>query len=644
MSHYPNLFSPLKVNSLILKNRIIAAPMSGGFLTEHNIEMLASKARGGAALIILGTCHVDNDRSSIARGWPGLFEPFMESYMDQVNVIHQYGAKASLELFHAGQWADVTGLGKNPLGPIDMIRNEGFECSVIKVDAMTEEDMKTVALSFATTAARAQKFGFDMCMLHFAHGWLPAQFLSPKFNKRTDKYGGSFENRIRFPMMIVDEVRKAVGPNYPLDMRISGDERCEDGIDPKEVIQFVKLVEDKIDMVHVSSGIDKYLDLTTYIEAIELYPHQLNVHLAEAMKKEVKIPVVTVGSINMPDEAESILAEGKADCIAMARALLADPEWPNKVYNGQEKDVVPCLRCNSCYHVATEHFTRGCSVNPVFCREDRVKLDLLANKPKKNIVVVGGGPAGMKAAITADEYGHDVTLLEKTGVLGGLINVSDFDEKKVDLQNYRNYLVNKVTNSRIRVILNKEATPGMVKALNPDALIVAVGSIPNKLPIKGVDLPNVIQAVDAYRIIPQMGRKVVIIGGGEIGCELGLSLAETGRQVQILEMTDQLVPLSNRFYKNSFQILFAKQENLSWKTETICTEINEKGVIAKGKVGNEILYEGDSVILATGMKSLKDLAESFYSITYDVKMIGDCVKPRQVPDATYEGFFAITSL
>ena len=259
MSHYPHLFTPLKVNNLILKNRIIAAPMGGGFISEHEMEFLASRARGGAALVILGTCHVDNDRSSIAHGWPGLFEPHMEMYMDQLNIIHQYGAKVSVELFHAGQWADMSHSEKRPLGPINWLRNEGLECELAQVDAMTLEDMETISDNFATTAVRAQKLGIDMCMLHFAHGWLPAQFLSPKFNKRTDEYGGSFENRIRFPLMIVDKVRKAVGPDYPLDMRISGDERCEDGIDPEEVIRFVKLIEDKIDMVHVSSGIDKYL-------------------------------------------------------------------------------------------------------------------------------------------------------------------------------------------------------------------------------------------------------------------------------------------------------------------------------------------------------------------------------------------------
>jgi len=643
MLKYRSLFTPLKVNSLVLKNRIIAAPMGGGFIAAHKMEDLAAKARGGAALVVLGSCNVDNDRSFIARGWPGMFEPHMEMYMDQLNIIHMYGAKASVELLHAGLWADVAP-DKHPIGPIRMIRNIGKDADGVQVDAMDEDDMKAVADSYALTALKAKKMGYDMCMLHFAHGWLPAQFLSPKYNKRTDQYGGNFENRIRFPMMIVDKVREAVGPHFPLDMRIGGDEHCEDGIDLEEVIRFLQLIEEKIDMVQVSSGIDKYYDLTTHVEPPNLYPHLYNLNLGEAVKKAISIPVVTVGGITMPDEAEKVVAEGRVDGVAMARALLADPQWPHKAETGQEHDIVPCLRCNSCYHVATGGITHGCSVNPVFGRRDRIEMDRLHEISKKKVVVVGGGPAGMKAALTAVERGHEVHLFEKEKELGGLINVSEYEGRKVDLRNYRRYLVNRVVNSDIVMHLHTEATPEKVEALVPDELIVAVGSVPVKPPIKGVDLPNVIQAVDAYQIIPQIGKTVVIIGGGEIGCEMGLHLAESGRETVIVEMTDQLAPHANLLYKAALNILMKKQDKLSWKMETSCTEITEKGVTIINKNGDESFIEADTVILATGMKPLRQLAEAFSGIVSDVKIIGDCVRPGNVSDATYGGFFAATSI
>jgi 2,4-dienoyl-CoA reductase-like NADH-dependent reductase (Old Yellow Enzyme family)/thioredoxin reductase len=641
MNNYPNLIKPLKVNSLCLKNRIIAAPISGGFISKYKMEHLASISKGGAALVVLGCIHVDNDSSMIAPNWPGLFDPHMELYMEQLNVIHQYGAKASAELFHAGLWA-VT---ENPLGPVDTLRDFGKDADDVKIHGMTEEGMERVANSYAETAITAKAMGFDMCMLHFAHGWLPAQFLSPLYNKRTDKYGGSFENRVRFPMMIVKRVREAVGPDYPLDMRISGDEHIEGGIELGDVIKFLQLVQDKIDMVNVSSGIDKYFEQTTYIESPQLFPHQTNVHLAAEVKKAVDIPVTTVGGITMPDEAEQIIADGRADGVYLARALLADPGFPNKARAGRTKDIVPCLRCVQCYHVATLGITQGCSVNPRFGRDQLLRLEAVEKRVAKKVVVVGGGPAGMKAALTAAEFGHHVILFEKTKELGGLINVAEYEDRKIDLRNYRRYLVNQVVSNRnITLYLNTEATPDMVKALNPDEVIVAVGSEPVVPPIKGIDRPNILTAIDAYKRLDQLGRKVVVIGGGEIGCEMGLSIAETGREAVIVEMTDRLAPAGNLLYKTALHMMMKGQKNLSWVMETVCREITDKGIKVTDRDGKERFIEADTILIAAGMRPKRKPAQSFYGIVYDVKLIGDCVRPGKVENATYDAFFAATSI
>lgn len=346
----------------------------------------------------------------------------------------------------------------------------------------------------------------------------------------------------------------------------------------------------------------------------------------------------------MPDEAERIIADGKADCVAMGRALLADPELPNKARTGRTNEIVPCLRCVSCYHVATEYFTRGCAVNPVFGRGDRVKSDLANPGPGKHVVIVGGGPAGLKAALTAVERNHRVTLFEKSGELGGLINVAEHEPRKIDLKNYKSYLIGRVLNSNVQIHLNTEATPAMIKEMDPDTVIVAVGSVPDVPPIAGVDSPNVVQALDAYGKISTLGKKVVIIGGGEIGCELGLVTSEAGINTTVIEMTDQLAARGNLLYQNGLKILMEKEKNLSWKLETTCDEITDKGVTMIDKNGNEAFIPADSVILATGMKPLRDLAESFYGLVYDVKIIGDCVHPRKMDDAIHEGFFAVTSI
>lgn len=649
---YSNLFKPLKVNQLILRNRIIAAPITRyGYSPSpaDELETIAAKARGGAGLVILGSVAVNNEEAVIFYTASSLMGEHRPLYIEELNMIHQYGAKASVELMHCGMFADTRGKDVCAIGPCTMelppdgyAGYEGIEKGMVTemrhIRGMTEQDMIRVCNEFAASALEAKKLGFDMVMLHFAHGWLPAQFMSPFFNKRTDKYGGSFENRVRFPLMIVDAVRKAVGPDYPLDMRIGAKEYVEGGLELDEVIRFIKLVEDKIDMVHVSSGLDKLVGATSYIESPSIHPHLLNVPFAEAVKDAgVKIPVVTVAGITMPDEAEAILAEGRADAIALGRGLIADPEWPNKARMGKKYAITSCIRCVSCYGVATCGNSQSCAVNPRYMRELRLRAEERRHDKVKNVVVIGGGPAGMSAALAAYENGHKVILLEKDDSLGGLLRISDNDNIKIDMQNYKANLVAQVETSDIEVRLNCEAAPDMVKALNPDELVVAVGSYPRKLNIPGIDRDNVFDVVNVHKV--KLSGKLVVIGGGPSGCEIALGACKEGIDSTIIEMTDHIAENGNMLYAAAMQEEFAALDNIHIMLKTTSLEITDEGVVVENADGRQTI-PADYVVYSVGMMPRRELAEQFYDIVYDVKMVGDCMGARRINEAVHEGYFA----
>jgi 2,4-dienoyl-CoA reductase-like NADH-dependent reductase (Old Yellow Enzyme family)/thioredoxin reductase len=654
MSEYNNLFKPLRVGKLLLRNRIVAAPITKyGYLPSpaDELETIAAKARGGAGLVILGSCAVDDKESLIYFEASSLHGHKLPLYNEEISMIHQYGAKVSIQLLHCGMWADCRGTDANPVGPYTFERSggdfrghKGIENNQIMdgrtVIGIDEAKMEQICEDYARAAIQAKRLGFDMVMLHFAHGWLPAEFLSPYFNLRTDAYGGSFENRIRFPMMIVDRVRKAVGPDFPIDMRIGAEEYIEGGLSAQDVVNFIKRIEDKIDMVHVSSGLDKFLGATTYIESPSLYPHLINVKFAERVKQEVKIPVCTVGGITLPEEADKIITEGKVDAIAMGRGFIADPDWPNKARTGRAKDIIPCIRCVSCYSVATEGISQGCAVNPRYGRELRLSVETKQIEKVKNVIVVGGGTAGMKAAVAASERGYKVTLFEKEKELGGLIRISDHDPIKQDMYNYKTYLIHQVLTSDIDLKLNCEATPETVKALNPDELIIAVGSVPVKPRIPGIDLKQVMDVVQAHEKEKELKQKVAIIGAGPSGCELALSLADKGHEVTLIESSDQIAGAGNIIYRGAIDVLFKKATNLNCLTETTCMEIVPEGIKVRDQAGEEHLINVDNIVYSVGMRPLRELAEAFYDIVYDVKMIGDCMSPRRINEATHEGYFA----
>lgn len=646
------LFEPIKIGNVNLRNRIVAAPITKyGYQPSpaDDIEALAAKARGGAGLIIIGSVAVEEREGLIYKDAGSLFGHEKPLFNEQLSIIHQYGAKASAELLHCGMFADCRGTDANPVGPCTFVREpgkfmgyEGVEDNQIMdgrtVIGIDEVKMQMICEDYAKSAAEAKRMGFDMVMLHFAHGWLPAEFLSPFFNHRTDAYGGSIENRIRFPMMIVNAVRRAVGKDYPIDMRISACEHVKGGIEFADVLEFLRRIEDQIDMVHISSGLDKLVGATSYIESPSIHPHQINVRYAQKAKEVLHIPVCTVGGITMPEEAETILLDGGADMVAFGRAFIADPDWPNKVRLGHSEDVRPCIRCVSCYSVATKGNSQGCAVNPRYGRELRLRAEEQFATRRKKGVVIGGGPAGMRAALAASAKGHKVLLLEKSARLGGLLRISDHDPIKQDMHNYVTYLINQVKKSKIEVHLGCNATPEMVEGMYPDELIVAVGSLPVKPPIKGIDQAHVKNVVECHEM--DMKGDIIVIGGGPSGCEIALSELRKGNHVTLVEMTDRLAAAGNVLYQGAVEELFKEHDNLDIYRKTTCKEILENQVCLVDEEGRESFVNADYVVYSTGMHPQRELAESFLHICYDVKLIGDCVGARRINEATHEGYFA----
>ena len=638
--YYPKLFSPIKVGKITFKNRIFSAPnmMSSitpaGYATDYMIGYYEAKAKGGCAQVTIGDTPVDEEHAPTVPRHPVLAEPNLPWLSELAKVIRQHGAVSSIELNHGGLTSSPEITGNNPIGPSGFIRLDG-----VPVQEMDEVMIERVADNFARAAALVKTAGFDMCMLHGAHGWLLDQFLSPYFNRRKDDYGGDLQNRARFPLMVIDRVRSTVGADYLIEYRI-GPELIEGGLSIEEVIAFIKMVEDRIDMVHVSAGLDTIRRYAVMTHPTIFLPHGCNVRYAAEVKKAVKIPVITVGAITTPELAEQIIAEGKADIVAMTRAIIADPELPNKARAGKGDEIIHCLRCLDCLAVMqeTKHF--ACAVNPHTGREFRLDATIKPAGKAVKVLVVGGGPGGMQAAITAAERGHQVTLAEKTEALGGVLKFADYDTLKKDLRLFKDYLVGMIAKSGVKVLLNTEATADFVKAFAPDALIVAAGSTPVVPEIAGIDNPWVRHALAAYRDTDKLRDKIVIIGGGTAGCETALFLAEMGKDTTVVEITDTLASDANWMHKEGMMQLIA-EKGVAVHTGSTCTEITEKGVKTLGKDGKEQFIEADSVIYAVGMRPCSDIVEELRELDIGYfTPVGDCVRAQKVSGAIFAAYHA----
>lgn len=663
---YPHLFSPLKVGKNVFKNRIFLAPThlpitidQNGFLTKEGHTYYGNMAKGGCATVHMGEVIMDRVNSLAHEDHLNMVDENTLQTMNTFNeYAHIFGAKTSVELNHSGHFAmPQFGDGSDPMGPVEMDMPAGTH-----VRAMTEEDMAYVCKVYAKAANMAKRCGCDMVCMHMGHGWLLGGFLSPLINKRTDQYGGSRENRMRFPRMVLEAVRKAVGPDFIIEARLSGEDCVPGGIEIEDSIAYVKMIEDIVDLAHFSAGNRLFPETRAIMHPSHFLEEGHNVHLAHQAKLAgVKIPIGAVGAIRNPEFAERILAEGKADYILMARGLVADNDWANKARAGKAEDIRPCIKCFRCMDLAggkrtvsrhnlADYLTEfpsvtrriECAVNPLHGNAT-CKINFPAPKRTKKVAVVGGGPAGMMAAITAAQRGHEVILFEKTGDLGGQTHYAKHVWFKVDMEDYRNYLIRQVKKNKIDLRLNTEATPEMLKALAVDAVVVAVGAEPFVPPIPGAKTDKVWTAIDSYGHEDQLGEHVVLVGGGMVGCETALHLSSKGKKVTLVEMLDVLAP--DGIYTERLHTVhyINNDENITVMTDTRCVEITEEGAVVAGENGQQLI-KADSVVLSAGMRSLEAERNKFNGIAYDVIAIGDCLKVGTISSATMTGYNAALTI
>jgi len=622
------LFEPITIRGMTLKNRIIMPPMQVnlGFRNSRAQAYFAERARGGVAAIITPATSVDSFISDEAWKRPGGAARFINGARLLVDAMHDAGAKVGIQLWHGNYLPQGIGMVDRQGQPVAPSPRE-------EMRELTVDEIHSIALKFSLAAVGAKLAGFDFVELHGAHGYLLSQFFSPVFNRRTDEYGGDLAGRMRFALECVSTMRTAVGGDYPIFFRIGAWEDMANGIKTEQVVQFAtKLERAGVDVIDVSVG---YIsEPGSGASPGPDKPMGTFVHLAEAIKKKVTIPVAAVGRLNTPDIAEAILADGKADLVAIGRQLIADPFWPKKVAAGQTEDIVPCLSCNVCLDTVFTTREPKCSVNASLAKEE--EYTLRPAETKRKVLVVGGGPAGMEAARTAAIRGHKVVLWEKKEKLGGQLLLAAVAPHKEVIDRLNKYMAVQLKKAGVQVLLEHEATAASIKATKPEVIVLATGSTPFIPDIPNVRRDNVVLALDVLAGRQGVGNRVVVIGGELVACETADYLAQQGKIVTILRRGPSMAANLNPRARDNLLARLTRN-GVTMLTGVRYEEITDRGLVITDKEGKRQNIEADTIVLATGAIQNIELATQLEGQDITLHLIGDCVTPGTIINAIRDG-------
>ncbi len=628
-----SLFSPFTIKNISLNNRIVMPALASfllgndGSISDATIEHYRRRAAGGPAMVIVEACSVSPEGVVSAHQARIYEDRFVDGLARIASAIKEEGSVPAVQIHHGGRQTSIKVIKRKPLAPSPL------PCPAIRgdVEPLSIDGIQQLVTKFGQAAQRAYQAGFELIEIHGAHGYLINQFLSQFSNIREDEYGWNTAGRTRFAREIVEEVRRRLGHEFPISFKISAEEYVPNGLTTKESIEILKILAAAgIDIVQVSAGNDvtpEWICQPMFMEKACL------VNSAEQVKKALDIPVMTVGRINDLYIANQIITQKKADLVCIGRGLLADPEMPKKAQEGRQDEIRTCIACNTCMESIFKKGRIECLVNPMLGREKEMAF-VPALQPKK-IIVVGGGPGGLNLAWVAAKRGHEVDVYEKRGELGGQLLPGSIPGHKAELRTLIQFQEKQAEIFGVKCHLNIEVSAEDIKALNPDVVILATGSLPALPAVEGIDKDIVLSFEDVLNGGSFDFKSVVIVGGGPTGLELALHLSEHGISVTVIEMLPQAGKGLEAMTKKII-LTRLKENNVAISTDTRLLKIEDNGAVVANRDNQELFIKADKVVIATGTRPNTRLYDQIKTFGLEIHQIGDCLEPRSAKDAIYE--------